>query len=61
MAKYILPFWEEQRGWYEIEADSLEEAKAIVEVGDFVEDHEPHYKDGQVEWNIDDLYEREEN
>lgn len=60
MAKYILPFYEEQTGWYEIEADSIEEAKAIVIAGDFTEDHEPYYKNGQVEWNIDALYEEGE-
>lgn len=51
MATFILPFEEHQRGWYEIEADSLEDAKAIVIAGDFTEDHEPFYKDGRVEWD----------
>ncbi len=57
MAKYVLPFWEEQTGFYVIEADTLEEAKSIVELGDFTEDHEPHYKSGVVEWDVDQIYE----
>lgn len=56
MATFILPFHEYQRGWYEIEAESLDEAVAIVNEGDFTEDHEPNYKDGRVEWCADDLY-----
>ena len=59
MAKYILPFWEEQRGWYEIEADSLDKAKEIVKLSDFTENHEPQYRGGQVEWNIDKMYEQD--
>jgi len=55
MATFMLPFEEHQRGWYEIEADSIEEAKAIVIAGDFTEDHEPFYKDGVVEWDENDL------
>ena len=61
MTKYILPFEEHQRGWYEIEADSIEEAKAIVIAGDFTEDHEPFYKDGVVEWDENELYEEKDN
>ena len=57
MAKYVLPFWEEQTGFYLIEADTLEEARSIVELGDFTEDHEPHYKSGVVEWDVDQIYE----
>jgi hypothetical protein len=57
MAKFRLPFVEVQRGWYEIEAGSLAEAKAIVGVGDFTEDHEPFYKDGVVEWDESELVE----
>jgi hypothetical protein len=55
--KYVLPFTEYQTGFYYIEADSLEEAKAIVVAGDFTEDHEPYYKNGQVEWSEDELFE----
>jgi hypothetical protein len=54
---YLLPFVEVNRGWYEIEADSLEEAKAIVIKGDFTEDTEPNYKDGTVEWDENELQE----
>ena len=57
MAKFVLPFVEVQRGRYVIEAGSLAEARAIVEVGDFTEDHEPFYKDGVVEWDVDELVE----
>lgn len=60
MATFILPFEEHQRGWYEIEADSIEEAKAIVIAGDFTEDHEPFYKDGVVEWDEDNIAEKQE-
>ena len=57
MAQFALPFYEEQTGFYIIEADTLEEAKAIVIQGDFTEDHEPYYKNGQVEWDEDEMYE----
>lgn len=57
MTKYYLPFEEYQRGWYEIEADSLEEAQAIVRVGDFSEYLDPNYKDGYTTWDIDMLQE----
>jgi len=60
MATFILPFEEHQRGWYEIEADSIEEAKAIVIAGDFTEDHEPSYKDGVVEWDESNITEKQE-
>lgn len=57
MARYVLPFREEQVGFYYIEAESLEEAKSIVRVGDFTENHEPFYKNGVVEWDEDEMYE----
>ena len=58
MPKYILPFTEVQRGWYEIEADTIEEARAIVAEGDFTEYLEPAgYKDGAVEWDENELTE----
>jgi hypothetical protein len=60
MPKYTLPFTEIQRGWYEIEANSLEEAKQIVIAGDFTENTDPNYKDGITEWNADDLIEEED-
>lgn len=60
MATFILPFEEHQRGWYEIEANSIEEAKAIVIAGDFTEDHEPFYKDGTVNWDENDITEKQE-
>jgi hypothetical protein len=52
---YVLPFTEVNRGWYEIEADSLEEAKAIAVDGSFTEDHEPFYKDGHTEWDPEEI------
>jgi hypothetical protein len=61
MSKYALPFLEVNRGWYEIEADSLEEAKQIAIEGAFTEDHEPFYKDGRTEWDENDLELIEEN
>ena len=60
MATFILPFNEYQRGWYEIEADTLEEARAIVIEGNFTEDHEPFYKDGVVEWDENNITEKQE-
>lgn len=60
MATYILPFEETNRGWYEIEASSLEEARQIVIQGDFTVDHEPNYKDGYRIWDENDLEEVEE-
>jgi hypothetical protein len=60
MATFILPFNEYQRGWYEIEADTLEEARAIVIEGNFTEDHEPFYKDGSVEWDENNITEKQE-
>lgn len=56
MPKYIVPFTEYQRGWYEITADTIEQAKEIAKQGDFTEDHEPQYRDGRVEWNEEDIY-----
>jgi hypothetical protein len=57
MPKYILPFTEVQRGWYEIEASTIEEARAIVVLGDFTENHDPFYKDGVTEWDENELTE----
>jgi hypothetical protein len=50
MAIYYLPFEETQRGWFEIEADSLEQAKELAGDTAYVMDLEPHYKDGNTEW-----------
>ena len=68
MATFILPFYESQRGWYEIEANTLEEAKALVEDNDYISDLEPNYKDGQTDWDPEEITEatdtpwyREEN
>ncbi len=61
MAKFALPFWEEQTGFYYIEAETLEEAQAIVRAGDFTEDHEPFYKNGSVEWDEEQIFQVGEN
>lgn len=55
---FILPFYEHQRGWYEIEAESLSEARRIVDTGDFTENCEPQYRDGVTEWDVAELYEK---
>ena len=57
MAKFILPFYEEQTGWYEIEADSLEQAKSLASDMDYMVDLEPNYKDGHVDWDENDVVE----
>lgn len=60
MKTYILPFTEVNRGWYEIEANTLEEAKAIVSKGEFTENHEANYKDGFTEWDQKEITEKGE-
>lgn len=57
VAKYILPFVETQRGWYEIEADSLEQAKSLASDMDYMVDLEPNYKDGHVNWDENEIEE----
>ena len=59
MPKFIMPFEEHLRGWYEIEADTLEEAKAIIQETDLV-DYEPNYKDGYTDWDIANLHQTRE-
>lgn len=60
MATYILPFYETQRGWYEIEADSIEEARKLAEDDDYMLDLEQYYKDGQTEWDPAEISEAKE-
>lgn len=56
MPSYYLPFEEVQRGWYEIEAPTLEEAKALAEDTAFVMDLEPNYLgDGRTEWFVEQM------
>lgn len=55
MKTYYLPFEEIQRGWYEIEADSLEHAKQLADNTAYVMDLEPNYKDGTTEWFIEQI------
>jgi len=56
MPKYILEVIETNNGYYEIEADTLEDAKAIALSGDLIE-YELQWVDGSTEWNEDDMYE----
>ena len=51
MTKYILPFTETQQGWYEIEAESLEQAKSLASDMDYMVDLEPHYRHSHVNWD----------
>ena len=61
MATFILPFYETQRGWYEIEAETIEEARAIAVSDEFtLNDYEPFYKDGTVEWDENDITEKQD-
>ena len=60
MATYILPFYEAQRGWFEIEADSIEEARKLAEDNDYMADIEQYYKDGQTEWDPAEITEATE-
>lgn len=55
MAKYYLPFYETQRGWYEIEADSIEEARQLADNTDYISDLEPNYRDGETDWDSDEI------
>jgi hypothetical protein len=61
MKTYILPIKEMLEGWYEIEANSLEEAKAIAIQGDFTELTDPNYRKGYVDWDEEKIYEKETN
>lgn len=55
MPKYAIRFVEVQRGWYEFEADNLEQAQAIVKDADMDVFSEPFYKDGTLEFDGDVL------
>jgi len=60
MPKYILETVETINGYYEIEADTLEQAKVIALSDDFTENYNIEWVDGYTEWNEDDIYEFEE-
>jgi hypothetical protein len=60
MPKYILETIETINGYYEIEADTLEEAKAIALSDDLTELYEIVWVDGETDWNEDDIYELED-
>jgi hypothetical protein len=55
MATYTIPFEENLRGWFEIEADSIEEAKTILEEGSAEVDYARFYKDGTTNWDEADI------
>lgn len=57
MPKYILPFTEVQRGWYEIEAESLEHAQELADNASYIADLEPNYKDGYTDWDVTEMLE----
>jgi hypothetical protein len=61
MPIFVLPFEEYNRGWYEIEAKDLAEAKEIVEKTDLVMELDGFYKDGRVDYDPEELTERKEN
>lgn len=61
MPIFILPFREEQSGWYEIEAESLEAAKEIVNETNVMIDHTPYYRSGTVEYDEKEMYEQKDN
>ena len=61
MTKYILEFTETLFGWYEIEASTIEEAREIAKTGDFTENTEPNYRDGQIVWDENQIKETTEN
>ena len=60
MPKYILETTEVINGYYEIEAESLEEAKEIATSDDFTETYNIEWVDGYTEWDEDDIYELKE-
>lgn len=55
MTTYILPFFETQRGWYEIETNTIEEARELAKDMDYMAELEPNYKDGYTEWDENDI------
>lgn len=57
MGKFILPFYESLRGWYEIEADSIEEARKLADDYDYIAELEPNYKDGEADWDANEITE----
>jgi hypothetical protein len=57
MPKYLLPFIETQNGWYEIEANTIEEAKQLADDMDYMVDLEPNYGNGSVTWDSNEIME----
>ena len=50
MKTFVLPIQEVNTGYYLIDADSLEEALAIVELGEFTDTEEPRWRGGYTDW-----------
>ena len=57
MTKYLLPFVETQRGWYTIEANTIEEARQLADDMDYMVDLTPDYNSGEVNWDANDVVE----
>jgi len=55
MKTYLLPFDEHLKGFYAIEANSLEHAKEIARSPNFTETREPEYTSGSTDWDVDNI------
>jgi hypothetical protein len=60
MAMFMLPIIETTKGWVEIEAATLEEARDIVENGNPFDYADPQWRSGYVDYSADNLVEIEE-
>lgn len=61
MPIFVMPFEEYNRGWFEIEAKDLAEAKEIAKNSEKMMDQEMFHKDGRVDYNPEELTERKGN
>jgi hypothetical protein len=57
MATYYLPFTEVSKGTYTIEANSIEEAKALANDVNYVMDLEADYDSGNTTWDAEEIEE----
>jgi len=57
MATYYLPFTEVSKGTYAIEANSIEEAKALADDVNYVMDLEADYNSGNTTWDSEEIEE----
>ena len=55
--KFAIPFTEVVKGWYEFEAENLEEARKLVEKDYLLDELEPIQRKGNVHFEIEDLEE----